>query len=104
LQGGLRDAGFDLGATNSCVTPVYLHGSIVEATGAIADLREDKGIFCSVVVYPVIPKGEIIFRLIPTAVHSLEDVKRTVEAFAEIKTRLEAGAYKGERILDMKQS
>jgi glycine C-acetyltransferase len=94
LQTGLRKAGFDLGKTNSCVTPVYMHGGVGEATNAIVDLRENHGIFCSIVVYPVIPKGEILLRLIPTAAHSLEDVERTIKSFSEIKTKMEAGHYR----------
>jgi len=98
LQGGLREAGFDLGKTNSCVTPVYLHGGVPEATNAIVDLRENMGVFCSIVVYPVIPKGEILLRLIPTAAHSMEDVRYTIESFTKMKEKMEAGAYKGEKV------
>lgn len=98
LQGGLREAGFDIGKTNSCVTPVYLHGSIPEATNVVVDLRENHGIFCSIVVYPVIPKDEILLRLIPTAVHTLEDVRYTIEAFKTVRTKLEAGAYKADKV------
>jgi glycine C-acetyltransferase len=101
LQNGLREAGFDLGKTNSCVTPVYMHGGVPEATNAIIDLRENMGVFCSIVVYPVIPKGEILLRLIPTAVHSLEDVKYTIECFRKMKAKLEAGEYKGETVASM---
>lgn len=98
LQTGLRAAGFDLGKTDSCVTPVYMHGGVPEATNAIVDLRENMGIFCSIVVYPVIPKGEILLRLIPTASHSMEDVRYTIECFAKMKAKLESGAYKGESV------
>lgn len=101
LQSGLREAGFDLGKTNSCVTPVYMHGGVPEATNAIIDLRENMGVFCSIVVYPVIPKGEILLRLIPTAVHSLEDVKYTIDAFKKVKEKLEAGAYKSDKVAAM---
>ena len=98
LQNGLREAGFDLGKTNSCVTPVYMHGGIPEATNAIVDLRENMGVFCSIVVYPVIPKGEILLRLIPTATHSLEDVKYTIECFKKVKEKMEAGVYKSDKV------
>lgn len=93
LQKGLRDAGFDLGKTNSAVTPVYMKGGEAEATNLVYDLRENFGIFCSMVVYPVIPKGDILLRLIPTAMHSLEDVDYTVKAFTEVQKRLTAGKY-----------
>jgi glycine C-acetyltransferase len=101
LQSGLRGSGFDIGKTNSCVTPVYLHGSIPEATNVVLDLRENHGIFCSIVVYPVIPKDEILLRLIPTAVHTLEDVRYTIEAFKTVRTKLEAGAYKADKVAAM---
>ena len=94
LQGGLRDRGFDIGTTQSCVTPVYLKGSIPEAMALVKDLRENYGIFCSIVVYPVIPKGLILLRLIPTASHTLEDVQITLDAFSSIRERLENGTYK----------
>jgi len=94
LQSGLRDRGFDLGTTQSCVTPVYLQGSIPEAMALVKDLRENHGIFCSIVVYPVIPKGLILLRLIPTASHTLEDVQITLNAFSSIRERLENGTYK----------
>ena len=94
LQNGLKERGFDLGTTQSCVTPVYLKGSIPEAMALVKDLRENHGIFCSIVVYPVIPKGLILLRLIPTATHTLEDVNETLEAFSSIRSRLENGTYK----------
>jgi glycine C-acetyltransferase len=94
LQNGLRSRGFDLGTTQSCVTPVYLNGSIPEAMALVKDLRENYGIFCSIVVYPVVPKGLILLRLIPTATHTLEDINETLEAFSTIRDRLEAGVYK----------
>ncbi len=93
LQKGLRDVGFDLGRTNSCVTPVMMHGTVGESTAVVHDLRENYGIFCSVVVYPVIPKGMILLRLIPTAVHTLENVEETIKAFVEIREKLANGAY-----------
>src|SRR5690606_5275012 len=94
LQNGLRDRGFNLGTTNTCVTPVYLNGSIPEAMALVKDLRENHGIFCSIVVYPVIPKGLILLRLIPTATHTVEDIQATLEAFSSIRERLENGTYK----------
>jgi len=94
LQSGLKERGFDIGTTQSCVTPVYLKGSIPEAMALVKDLRENYGIFCSIVVYPVIPKGLILLRLIPTATHTLEDVTETLNAFDAIRERLENGTYK----------
>ncbi len=94
LQSGLRERGFDLGTTQSCVTPVYLKGSIPEAMALVKDLRENFGIFCSIVGYPVIPKGLILLRMIPTATHTLEDVEITLNAFSAIRERLESGLYK----------
>ncbi|NDC30991.1 MAG: aminotransferase class I/II-fold pyridoxal phosphate-dependent enzyme [Bacteroidetes bacterium] len=93
LQTGLREKGFDLGKTNSPVSPVIMHGSVPEATAVVHDLRENYKIFCSVVVYPVIPKGMILLRLIPTAVHTLENVEETIIAFSEIREKLKAGTY-----------
>ncbi len=94
LQNGLKERGFNIGTTSSCVTPVYLNGSIPEAMALVKDLRENHGIFCSIVVYPVIPKGLILLRMIPTATHTLEDVSITLEAFSAIRERLENGTYK----------
>lgn len=94
LQSGLKERGFDIGTTSSCVTPVYLNGSIPEAMALVKDLRENHGIFCSIVVYPVIPKGLILLRMIPTATHTLEDVAITLDAFSSIRERLENGTYK----------
>ena len=94
LQTGLRERGFDLGSTQSCVTPVYLKGSVPEAMALVKDLRENFGIFCSIVVYPVIPKGLILLRLIPTASHTMEDIDETLEAFSTIRERLNDGLYK----------
>lgn len=93
LQSGLKEAGFDLGRTNSQVTPVYMKGGIAEATNLVSDLRENHKVFCSIVVYPVIPKGELILRLIPTATHTIEDVNYTVNAFKEVRKKLESGLY-----------
>jgi glycine C-acetyltransferase len=98
LQKGLTDAGFEIGETDSCVTPVYMNGSIPESTNLIYDLRENYNIFCSMVVYPVVPKGMIILRLIPTAVHTLEDVNYTIECFSKIVGKLKAGEYMSDKI------
>jgi glycine C-acetyltransferase len=104
LQKGLREKGFDIGTTNSPVTPVFMKGDLPQATGMLMDLRENYNIFCSVVVFPVIPKGQIIFRLIPTASHSDEDTELTLKAFEETKNKLDAGAYDAEEIPDMADS
>lgn len=98
LQSGLKSSGFDLGVTNSCVTPVFLKGGLGEATNLTVDLRENHGIFCSIVVYPVVPKDTIMLRLIPTAIHTQEDVDYTIKIFSNIKEKLEAGKYKSEKI------
>ena len=98
LQNGLRERGFDIGNTNSPVTPVFMKGSVPEATNVILDLRENYNIFCSIVVYPVVAKDVILFRLIPTATHTLEDVEITLNAFTEIKEKLAAGKYKGDKV------
>ncbi len=94
LQNGLKDKGFNIGDTNTCVTPVYLNGSIPEAMALVKDLRENHGIFCSIVVYPVIPKGLILLRMIPTATHTMQDIEETLVAFSAIRDRLENGTYK----------
>ncbi len=94
LQNGLREKGFNIGDTNTCVTPVYLEGSIPEAMIMVNDLRENYGIFLSIVVYPVIPKGIILLRMIPTASHTLEDVSETLSAFEAIREKLTSGTYK----------
>lgn len=104
LQSGLTERGFDIGTTNSPVTPVYMKGGLPEATNMVMDIRENYNIFCSVVVYPVIPKGEIIYRIIPTAAHTDEDVDITLKAFEETKKKLDAGEYKGEDIPDMSEA
>ena len=93
LQEGLIAKGFNLGATNTCVTPVYMHGEVEEALRMIQDLRENHHIFCSIVVYPVIPKGMILLRLIPTAVHTVEDINLTLQAFGEVSDNLKQGHY-----------
>ncbi len=93
LQNGLKEAGLDIGNTESPVTPVMLNGTVGEATQITFDLRENYNIFCSIVSYPVVPKGIILLRLIPTAVHTLEDVKYTIKAFIEVKEKLDNKAY-----------
>lgn len=94
LQSGLRNAGFDLGTTQTCITPVFLKGEVPEAMALVYDLRENHGVFCSIVVYPVIPKGLIILRLIPTATHTQTDIDETIVAFSAIRDLLENGTYK----------
>jgi glycine C-acetyltransferase len=101
LQNGLKERGFDIGNTDSVVTPVYMKGGVEEATAMVMDIRENYKIFCSIVVYPVIPKGHIIYRLIPTAVHTQEEIDLTLKAFSETKAKLDAGAYKAAEIPDM---
>jgi glycine C-acetyltransferase len=96
LQKGLKDSGFDIGVTNSCVTPVYMKGSVEEAKNMVYDLRENYGIFCSIVVYPVIPKGMILLRLIPTAVHTLEDIDVTIKAFQGMLAKLNDKYYESQ--------
>ena len=93
LQSGLKAKGFNLGVTESPVTPVFLQGGVAEATNVIADLRENYRVFCSMVIYPVVPRGVIMLRIIPTAVHSLEDVEYTIKAFSEVAAKLQAGTY-----------
>ncbi len=102
LQNGLNKAGFNIGDTNSPVTPVYLNGSIPEATNMVKDLRENFGIFCSMVTYPVIPKGMIILRLIPTAMHTPEDVNYTIECFSKIVNKLKNGEYMSDKLASVK--
>jgi glycine C-acetyltransferase len=104
LQTGLRKKGFDIGKTDSVVTPIYMKGDVPEATAMVMDLRENYGIFCSIVVYPVIPKGHIIYRLIPTAVHTDEDIEATLAAFEATKKKLDLGDYKVEAIPDMAEA
>jgi len=100
LQNGLRDAGFNIGNTTTPVTPVLLNGTIPEATHLTKDLRENFNLFCSIVVYPVVPKGVIMLRLIPTAVHTLEDVEYTIKSFKSIKHKLDSGEYRKEKIAE----
>jgi len=98
LQSGLKSRGFDIGTTQSCVTPVYLKGSVPEAMCLVKDLRENYKIFCSIVVYPVIPKGLILLRLIPTASHNINDINETLDAFSAIRDKLVSGEYKKESL------
>lgn len=98
LQKGLVDAGFSIGTTTTPVTPVVLNGTVAEATHLTRDLRENYSIFCSIVVYPVVPKGTIILRLIPTAAHSISDVEETITAFKDIYQNLKDGKYKHETL------
>ena len=99
LQKGLKERGFNLGLSNTMVTPVFLDGDLFEATALTRDLRETYGIFCSIVVYPVIPKGLIVLRLIPTAMHTMEDVQRTLDAYSEMAEKLKAGYYKENKLV-----
>lgn len=104
LQNGLRERGFDIGDTNTCVTPVYLKGSVPEAMMLVNDLRENYHIFLSIVIYPVIPKGIILLRMIPTAAHNIDDINQTLEAFTAVREKLENGtyaAYAAERTVDV---
>ena len=94
LQKGLRDAGFDLGSTNTVITPVYLKGDVPEAMILVKDLRDKYRVFTSIVIYPVIPKGMILLRLIPTALHTQDDIDQTVKAFSAVRDKLESGVYK----------
>ncbi len=102
LQKGLREKGFNIGNTESPVTPVFFTGGVSEATQITYELREKHNIFCSIVVYPVVPKGVIMLRLIPTAAHTLEDVEYTINAFAQVKVKLDTGAFSDGTIKSMK--
>jgi glycine C-acetyltransferase len=103
LQNGLREKGFNIGNTESPVTPVFFSGNVAQGTNVLIDLRENYSIFCSIVVYPVVPKGVIMLRLIPTAEHTLEDVEYTINAFAEIKEKLEKGHYNAEEVTGIEE-
>ncbi len=94
LQSGLQERGFDIGDTNTCVTPVYMYGEVEEAMALVKDMRDNYGVFCSLVAYPVIPKGMLILRLIPTAEHTEEDIRVTLEAFTAVREKMQAGVYK----------
>jgi glycine C-acetyltransferase len=100
LQSGLRERGFDIGNTNSPVTPVFLKGSLTEATNIVMDLRENYSIFCSIVTYPVVPKGVIMLRLIPSAIHTLADVEETLNAYTEVAKKLKAGFYESKAAIE----
>jgi glycine C-acetyltransferase len=101
LQSGLKAKGFNLGNTESPVTPVFFEGGISEATQVIKELRENYNVFCSIVIYPVVPKGTIMLRLIPTAMHTLEDVEYTIKAFSAIKKNLDEGKYSDGKVAEM---
>lgn len=94
LQNGLKERGYNLGNTNTCVTPVFIEGTTIEATLLAKDLRENYGVFTSVVVYPVIPKGMILLRLIPTASHTDSEINETLAAFDGIREKLTSGHYR----------
>ena len=101
LKDGLKAQNFDLGVSNSPVTPVYLKGGVAEATNVVMDLRENYNVFCSIVIYPVIPKGELLLRLIPTANHTIEDVEYTIKAFTEVRKKLDEGKYSTTQIANV---
>lgn len=101
LQTGLKEAGFDIGKTNTAVTPVFLKGNLAEATNLTFDLRENYNIFCSIVIYPVVPRDTIMLRLIPTAAHTIEDVNYTIETFLKVKEKLDNGEYKSEELANV---
>lgn len=101
LQTGLRERGFDIGKTSSPVTPVFLTGTLNEATNIVMDLRENYSIFCSIVTYPVVPKGVIMLRLIPSAIHTLADVEETLKAYSEVAEKLKAGYYENKSAVEM---
>jgi glycine C-acetyltransferase len=103
LRDGLRAVGFDMGIAESPVTPVFLKGSLQEATQLVYDLRENHRIFCNVVIYPVVPKGVIMIRLIPTAVHTLDDVKYTIDCFAQVADKLKKGLYSSTEFADISE-
>jgi len=101
IQGGLRERGFYLGPTKSPVTPVLFKGGVGESANMSMDLRENFHIFCSVIVYPVVPKDVIMFRIIPTAAHTMEDVQETLTAFSKLKHKLDDGFYKKEELVSV---
>jgi len=100
IQKGFREKGFDIGTTESPVTPVFLNGELVEAANLIVDLRENHSLFCSVVIYPAVPKGVIMLRIIPTAAHTLEQVEETINAFEAVQKKLHAGEYNNHETLE----
>ena len=99
LQDGLKEHGFDIGGTNSCVTPVFMHGTPFEAGNLVLDIRENYNIFCSVVLYPMIPKGMILLRMIPTAAHTEQDIRETISAFGAVSEKLKSGKYASEKMV-----
>ena len=99
MQNGLKERGFNIGLTSSPVTPVLFKGGVGEAANMAMDLRENFNIFCSVVIYPVVPKDVIMFRIIPTAAHTMDDVERTLIAFSNLKEKLDGGVYKNEELV-----
>src|SRR5678816_3362705 len=101
MQNGLRERGFNIGTTNSPVTPVLFKGGVGEAANMAMDLRENFNIFCSVVIYPVVPKDVIMFRIIPTASHTMSDVEETLKAFTKLKEKLDSGFYKEEVLVSV---
>ncbi|MEL7002871.1 MAG: aminotransferase class I/II-fold pyridoxal phosphate-dependent enzyme, partial [Bacteroidota bacterium] len=101
LQSGLKAEGFDIGTTQSPVTPVLFKGGLAEGANMAMDIRENYNIFCSLVIYPVVPKEVIMLRLIPTAVHSLDDVAETIDVFSTVKKNLSDGSYKREEIISI---
>ena len=101
LQKGFRDLGFEIGPAEACVTPVFMEADLPQATNIVVDLRTNYHIFCSIVTWPVVPKGIVMFRIIPTAAHTMEDVQYTLDAFADVRKKLQAGAYKSDTIQDM---
>jgi glycine C-acetyltransferase len=102
LQSGLKEKGFNLGNTESPVTPVFFTGSVAEASNIVIDLRENYRIFCSIVLYPVVPKDVIMLRIIPTAVHTIEDVEYTIKAFGEVQGKLKAGKYYSDNVVSVR--
>jgi glycine C-acetyltransferase len=101
IKAGLKDRGFAINDTHTPPTPVLFKGGVGEAANMSMDLRENYGIFCSVVIYPVVPKDVIMFRIIPTAAHTMEDVERTLTAFSALKTKLDSGFYKKEELVSV---
>ena len=101
LQAGLRERGFNIGRTNSPVTPVYLNGTTNEAANLIMDIRENYNIFLSIVLYPVVPKGVMMLRLIPTAAHTDEDIRLTLQCFTEVGEKLKNGVYQTQKLVSV---
>jgi glycine C-acetyltransferase len=101
IKTGLREKGFNVGDSNTPPTPVLFKGGVGEAANMAMDLRENYGIFCSVVIYPVVPKDVIMFRIIPTAAHTMSDVEDTLRAFTFLKSKLDTGFYRGEELVSV---